>query len=71
MSGGNVAGKRIAHDKWIKREYYMLEKLVSNGCSLPKVYATRKDTILMEYLGDRNSRAPRLSDIVLSQEQAR
>ena len=31
MSGGNVAGKRIAHDKWIRREYYMLEKLLSNG----------------------------------------
>jgi len=51
MSGGNLVGKRIAHDKWIRREYYMLEKLSLFGCSIPRVYANRKDTILMEYIG--------------------
>lgn len=71
MTGGSIAGKRIAHDKWIKREYYMLEKLMANGCLIPKVFATRKDTILMEYLGDENAPAPRLSDITLSSEQAK
>lgn len=41
MSGGNMVGKRIAHDKWIRREYYMLEKLSALGCSIPKVFANR------------------------------
>lgn len=70
MTGGNIAGKRIAHDKWIKREYYMLQKLSSLGCLIPKVYATRKDTILMDYIGSENLPAPRLSDVILSTNQA-
>lgn len=70
MSGGNLAGKRIAHDKWIRREFYMLEKLSTLGCSIPKVFANRKDTILMEYIGWQENPAPRLSETVLTVEQA-
>lgn len=71
MSGGNMVGKRIAHDKWIRREYYMLEKLYSLGCSIPKVIANRKDTILMEYIGEKDTPAPRLSDVTITVDQAR
>lgn len=70
MTGWNIAGKRIAHDKWIRREYYMLEKLSSLGCAIPKVYANRKDTILMEYIGWQDAPPARLSDVVLSVDQA-
>lgn len=70
MSGGNRAGKRIAHDKWIRREFYMLEKLYIAGCAIPKTYATRDHSILMEYIGDTGYPAPKLSDIALERSEA-
>lgn len=62
----NKVGKELLERLWTKREFYMLKKLKSNRAIVPEVYDFRDKSILMEYLGDEKSFAPRLKDIELS-----
>lgn len=49
--------------RWIASEYDHLEKLFSNGVSLPKPRIHVGQAILMEWIGDASGAAPRLADL--------
>lgn len=55
-------GKELTQKLWVKREFYMLKKLYDAGISTPKPIEMTKNAILMEYIGDENTPAPRLKD---------
>lgn len=58
-------GKELLERLWTKREFYMLKKFRSLGANVPEVYNFNNKSILMAYLGDEVSAAPRLVDIEL------
>lgn len=59
-------GKALQKKLWTKREYYLLKKLFERGAIVPEVFDYTKNAILMQYLGDESSFAPRLIDINIS-----
>ena len=65
----NRYGKNLAHENWIKREYSILKRVHSLGIPAPKVYFRLSTGILMDYIGDEHSPAPKLSDLDCTQEQ--
>lgn len=66
----NKAGKRLLHKGWIRREFYLLQKLYNEGVNVPKVYEWTDESILMESIGDEEI-APRLIDVELTESQAK
>lgn len=70
VAKGNAFGKRLVHDNWVKREYFMLEKLFELGAKIPRPVARLGSAVLMEFLGDDSGPAPRLSDVRLTKEEA-
>lgn len=66
----NKFAKKLIHKNWVKREFFMLEKLFNNGALIPKPILQVENAIFMELLGDINTVAPRLCDIKLSKEEA-
>jgi RIO kinase 1 len=65
---GNDVGKQFIQDTWIMREQYFLKKLAGQSKYIPKMIKPLKNGTLMEYIGDVQEPAPRLSDIKLPQE---
>ncbi|NMB91251.1 hypothetical protein GYA37_00185 [candidate division WWE3 bacterium] len=63
-------GKDFIHEGWVKREYVMLNRLFSKGCSIPKPIASVKTAILMEFIGNEAKTAPKLKDAILNASQA-
>ncbi len=66
---GNKFGKSLIHRSWVRREFFLLEKLHELEANVPKVYAWTKDSILMEFIGNETT-APRLVDIILTEDQS-
>lgn len=65
----NKAGKRMLHKGWVRREFFLLQKLYEMGTNVPKVYEWSPESILMDFIGDEYV-APRLVDVELTQKQA-
>lgn len=61
---GNRFSKTMRHKNWIRREFFLLNKVAKLGAIVPKVYDWTPDSILMEFIGD-DQVAPRLIDIEL------
>src|SRR6266496_1867700 len=55
---------------WIEYEYQTQRLLHTHGANVPRTFAQIGNAVLMEYIGDVGEPAPRLSDVVLEQEQA-
>lgn len=55
---------------WIYEEFRQLQFLSSHGIAVPKPIAYSGRVILMEFIGDENGEAPRLSDCDLSPAKA-
>lgn len=70
VASGNAFGKRLVHDNWVKREFFILEKLYQLGAKIPRPMARLGNAVIMEYIGDDHSPAPRLSDVRLTKEEA-
>lgn len=66
----NKAGRRMLHRGWIRREFFLLQKLHQMGASVPRVYEWSNESILMDFIGDEYV-APRLIDIELTEKQAK
>lgn len=66
----NRFGKKLQHSNWVKREFFLLNKLFKAGASIPRPIAQIENTIVMELLGNAEEAAPRLSDITLDSIQA-
>lgn len=67
---GNKFARDLLHRSWVRREFYLLDKLSKAGVTVPKVYEWTPESILMDYIGDEIV-APRLVDIELNITQAK
>lgn len=68
---GTGVGKKYLQERWVSREFYLLNKLHELGASIPKPFDSVSDAILMEYLGSDFEAAPILNDIELEEDLAR
>jgi len=68
---GTKVGKKYIQDTWVKREFYLLEKLFSNGADIPKPYVQVNNAILMQYIGTEDNPAPMLKSVKLTQKEAK
>lgn len=71
VAKGNKFSKKLTHDNWVKREFFILEKLHSLGARIPKPILHVGDAIFMEFLGSHETAAPRLCDIDLTEYEAK
>ena len=66
VAKGNRFGKDLIRKLWTKREFFMLKKFHNLSTNVPLVFDYNQNSILMEYLGDRNLPAPLLKDVTLT-----
>lgn len=71
VAKNNKFAKKLKHENWVKREFFMLQKLFDSGANIPKPILQIDDAIFMELLGDKNIVAPRLCDIELEKSEAK
>ncbi len=71
ITKNNKFAKKLKHRNWVKREFFMLEKLFDNRAMIPKPILQVENAIFMELLGDEYTVAPRLCDIHLSNIEAK
>lgn len=65
----NRYGKELLKRLWTRREYYLLDKLYRLGANVPEVYDYSSNGIIMEYIGDNETAAPRLKDISIQGQE--
>lgn len=78
MRNKTRAGRRAQQAIWVAREYSYLWRLVEAGVPVPRpavgpepsVYGAAGSVVLMEFVGDGDEPAPRLSDVRLDAEDA-
>jgi RIO kinase 1 len=70
IAKNNKFAKKLKHKNWVRREFFMLQKLFNSGAIIPKPILQIDDAIFMELLGDINVVAPRLCDIELNSKEA-
>jgi RIO kinase 1 len=71
IAKNNKFAKKLKHENWVRREFFMLQKLFNLGANIPKPILQIDDAIFMEILGDKNVIAPRLCDIKLEKREAK
>jgi RIO kinase 1 len=71
ISRGSRFGEQFAASLWPVNEMAMLERAWAAGASVPYPVERTDDGILMEFVGDRRSAAPRLVQAGLSRDEAR
>lgn len=71
VAKNNKFAKKLKHKIWVKREFFMLEKLFNRGALIPKPILQVENAIFMELLGDEYIVAPRLCDISLNNDEAK
>lgn len=69
VAKNNRFAKKLKHENWIRREFFMLQKLFDNGAKIPQPILQIEDAIFMELLGTENMVAPRLCDIELDKSE--
>ncbi|MBI4087218.1 MAG: hypothetical protein HY434_00085 [Candidatus Liptonbacteria bacterium] len=65
IAKNNKFAKKLKHENWVKREFFMLKRLFDLGANIPKPILQIDSAIFMELLGDRRNVAQRLCDVVL------
>ena len=70
VAKNNKFAKKLKHENWVKREFFMLQKLFESGANIPRPILQIDDAIFMELLGNENLVAPRLCDIELEKTEA-
>jgi RIO kinase 1 len=63
-------GRAAQVASWIEYEYQTQRLLYAHDANVPRTFAQIGNAVLMEYIGDVGVPAPRLSDVVLEQEEA-
>ena len=64
-------GRSFNFGSWIGQEYEILQQLHQAGADVPRPVAQSGNTILMEYVGDRDGPAPLLKSVSLEPKEAR
>jgi RIO kinase 1 len=67
----NVFSKKLIHENWIKREYFMLCKIYDLWWNIPKPFGFTKDSILMELIWNNDNIANKLQDKILDKKEAK
>ena len=62
-------GRKAIADQWISTELEMLERLYNAGAPVPYPVMRLEDGILMEYVGDEETAAPRLAQAQLDRSE--
>ncbi len=62
-------GRAAQVASWIEYEYLTQRLLHAHGADVPRPYAQIGNAVLMEYIGDLDEPAPRLSDVALEQQE--
>ncbi len=70
VAKGNSFAKKLKQDNWLKREFYLLEKLYQLGALIPRPILASEQAIVMELLGDEQQVAPRLCEVKLTAAEA-
>lgn len=70
MDQGSEFGISAQNVLWVGEEYRQLHALYRAGVSVPRPVAQAGNVILMEFIGDENGPAPRLSEVHLSPQEA-
>ncbi|MFH1089722.1 MAG: RIO1 family regulatory kinase/ATPase [Candidatus Uhrbacteria bacterium] len=70
VAKGNRFSKKLKYENWVKREFFLLEKLYQLGAKIPKPILQVENAIFMELLGDTENVAPRLCDVELTSKEA-
>ena len=63
-------GRAAQVASWIEYEYSTQRLLYAHGANVPRPFAQIGNAVLMEYIGDIDEPAPRLSDVVLEPGEA-
>ena len=63
-------GRAAQVASWIEYEYQTQRLLYAHGANVPRPFAQIGNAVLMEYIGAVGDPAPRLSDVVLEQQEA-
>ncbi len=71
VAKNNRFGRKLKHSNWVKREFFLLQSLFKVGARIPKPIALLDTAIVMQLLGDQDTVAQRLSDVELSDTDAR
>ncbi|MBM3235818.1 hypothetical protein FJZ31_05920 [Candidatus Poribacteria bacterium] len=61
--------REVEHTSWIEQEFETLSLLYNAGADVPRPFAQSETAILMEYIGDEQSPAPILRDVILAPEE--
>jgi len=61
--------REVEHASWIEQEFETLSLLYNAGADVPRPFAQSETAILMEYIGDEQSPAPLLRDVILAPEE--
>jgi RIO kinase 1 len=64
-------GRKVMHTSWLEHEYKTMQILHSAGADIPKPYASGKNAILMDFIGDEEMAAPTLNTVDLDRAEAR
>lgn len=62
-------GRAAQVASWIEYEYQTQRILYARGANVPRPFAQIGNAMLMEYIGAEGEPAPRLSDVILEQEE--
>ncbi|HEV2654056.1 MAG TPA: RIO1 family regulatory kinase/ATPase, partial [Ktedonobacteraceae bacterium] len=62
-------GRAAQVSSWIEYEYQTQRLLSAHGADVPRPFAQIGNAVLMEYIGAAGDPAPRLSDVLLEQEE--
>jgi len=64
-------GRNLMHTSWLEHEYKTMQILHAAGADIPKPYASGKNAILMDFIGNAEMAAPTLNTIDLDPVEAR
>ena len=64
-------GRELQVTSWITHEYQVQRELHEAGCAVPRAWSQIGNAILMDWVGDEDGPAPRLSDVELDAHEAR
>src|SRR3989344_7422108 len=67
----NKFGKIFIQNTWVMREFYLLKKIFNKRGNIPEPFLSAHNAILMEYIGNKVTPAPKLKDVELTKKQAK
>lgn len=71
MQKKTAFGMDLLHESWLGHEFKTMQVLFDAGVDLPRPYASGKNAILMDFIGDEEVAAPSLNSVSLTATEAR